>query len=370
MASPIMNQKALDGITSIITAEVISNLQAFINQVSSLSKQSKKIQEIIDTISSNIDDDTQNQLTAILKRQNNEISIINERVERNKLPKCTIPKKNGEECGKACKSGHTKNDKYVCDEHFKQLESYRDEKCCYPDCGDCIKKTTNAIDIQGELDGISYAGKFLCAKHTKKVVSSLQKLNNPCKFMIQSKNGERMCCALAVSDERCKKHLGKDPKKKGSKKDEDKKSKKGSKKEEEPKKKKGSNKEDAPKKKGSKKEEEPVEDAPKKKGSKKEDTPVTLAESDSSDDEKAPANDSEEVKIDVNFIGKRPLKWIFREDEEEGIYIDANSGLVAVNGDDDVKMVYAIWDPKSNSVENLTDAARKYANKHKLDISE
>lgn len=385
-----MTQKALDGISAIITAEVLSNLQGFINQVTVLSKQSKKIQEIINTIADNLDEKTQQSLTGILKRQNNEIAIIQERTERNKLPKCGFTKKNGKTCDKACKSGHKKEDMNICDEHFTQIESYRDEKCAYTGCGDHVKKSTPAVDLQGEIDGVSYYEKFLCAKHHKKVTCHLQKASNPCKFMVQSKEGERMCGALAVSDERCKKHHGKEGKKKEAKKktedkpveeeavDEPKKTKKSSKKTEEsvdePKNKKSSKKTedkpvdevvDQPKKKSSKKTEdkpaeEKVTEEPKKtkKGSKKTDESVKKSE----------------VEIDVNFKGKRALNWISKKDEDgDDIFVDAHSGLVACEmGEDEEsnKVVYAVWDVENNSVTALSDDAKKYAKKHKLQISD
>lgn len=363
MANPILNQKALDGISAIITSEVLSNLQSFINQVTALSKQSKKIQDIINTIADNLDEKTQLSLTNIIKRQNNENTIIKERAERNKLPKCGFTKKNGTNCGKACKSGHKKEDRDICDEHFAQIESYRDEPCAFSGCDEHVKKTAAAVDIHGEIDGVSYVDKFLCVKHHKKIVSQLQKLSNPCKFMVQSKDGERMCGALAVSDERCKKHHGKTAKKTlkedkpEEKKEKSKKNNKGSKKEDTP-------AEEEPKKKtkkGSKKEDTPVEEEPKKKtkkGSKKEDTP---------------AEKKSDSDIDVNFKGKRAVNWIIKtdDDDSEEIFVDANSGLVAAemgeNGESN-KVVYAIWDVANNTISALTEDAKKYAKKLKLQI--
>lgn len=215
------------------------------------SKSSAKdtIMDIWKSVSSTLAENIQAGIDkAIVKRMNDEVKA-KQKLEAAKLPTCgrrsgPNTKNPNKRCDKPCVDPTVYKDKdgneyCLCKKHTKAANSKHSCEWEYGEeapkkkgtkCG-CRVKASAVYGRAGSWKGVTYAGLWICDKHTKKANDNLEKNEHKCKFP-GSKNGKD-CDKLQkhVKDDKtgsitwlsdmCAKHAKKSDKKQNQKKDAD-----------------------------------------------------------------------------------------------------------------------------------------------------
>jgi len=201
------------------------------------------IMEIWKSVSSTLAENIQVGIDKAIVRRLNEESKAKQKLETMKLPTCgrrSGPKtKNPNKlCGKPCPDKTVYKDKdgneyCLCKKHTKAASSKHSCEWTYGDeapkkkatkCG-CRVKSETVFATAGSWKGVTYAGLWICDKHTKKANENLEKNTHKCKFS----GGKKECDKLQkhVKDDKtgaftwlsdmCAKHSKKSDKKQNQK---------------------------------------------------------------------------------------------------------------------------------------------------------
>lgn len=427
MAAVPQAEKEMCGCFASFTEKLIAAVEE--GKFSPKNKSSAKdtIMEIWKSVSVSLAENIQAGIDRAIVKKLNEESKTKQKLESLKLPTCgrrsgPNTKTPNQLCGKPCVDKTVYKDKdgneyCLCKKHTKAANSKHSCEWIYGEeapkkkgtkCG-CRVKAAAVYNTPGSWKGVTYAGLWICDKHIKKANENLEKNNHKCKY--SGNKGDKECDKLQkhIKDEKtgaftwlsdmCPKHSKKADKKQNQKKDADQrkelKSGKGKNKKEKEEKKKTDKKkaeesedesDDETESKDEKKEEKKEEKKDEEKEEKKDrrsTAPLEVAENKKLEVEK-PSSEKIIVKENFSLKGDREPEWQLHkikddDGEDMNIFIDTTSGLVVYNEEDleadsieddqmETFMVYGVWDSNSQSVVELSKAARKYAEKLELNM--
>ena len=219
---------SIKSIADIIAGNISELLVAYADAISSIySIDRNELINVLNQVTNSelkLNDKTEKKKTSRKEEKND---------EQQNLPLCDYvfgskSKKPNSKCGAVCKDSNPSDDgKNYCKKHKQQASSNK-HTCCYvfgnkskPEkqgqmCGMKISEEIEPFNIEADVDGHDYKGKWLCKKHFTQVEKFIEKNENKCQYVFgerSSKKSGETCNAKTVEGKTlCKKHDKQDEK--------------------------------------------------------------------------------------------------------------------------------------------------------------